>query len=79
METVRVRDLSNDEGDRLLGIFRKGNGSVVTWHRAQMVLWSAKGWDVNHIADLAFTSEEDVATVIQRFNSDGLGSLHPSH
>jgi hypothetical protein len=76
MEHVRVRDFSNDEGDRLLGIFRQGNGSVVTWHRAQMLLWSAKGKDVNDIADLAFTSEEDVATVIQRFNSDGVSSLH---
>ena len=77
MEPVRVRDLSRDEGEKLLGIFRQGNGSVVTWHRAQMVLWSARGWDVNHIADLAFTSEEDVATVIRNFNSDGEPSLHP--
>ena len=35
---VRVRDITNDEGNRLLGIVRRSSGSVVTWRRAQMVL-----------------------------------------
>lgn len=32
---VRVRAISNDEGNRLLRIVRRSSGSVVTWRRAQ--------------------------------------------
>lgn len=42
----RVREIDNDEGRRLLRILRRGNGSVVTWRRAQMVLLSAQGMPV---------------------------------
>lgn len=77
MENTHVRGISTEENDRLLNIVRRGNGSVVTWHRAQIVLWSAKGLDVTRIAPLAFTSEESVQSVIDGFNHDGLGSLHP--
>jgi len=38
---VQVRPISNDEGNRLLCIVRRGTGSVVTWRRAQMVLLSS--------------------------------------
>lgn len=44
-ERVRVRDITNDEGNRLLRIVRRSTGSVVTWRRAQMVLLSAQGMD----------------------------------
>ncbi|WUJ19977.1 BREX-1 system adenine-specific DNA-methyltransferase PglX (plasmid) [Streptomyces sp. NBC_00390] len=37
-ERVRVREIDDDEGQRLLRIIRRGTGSVVTWRRAQMVL-----------------------------------------
>ena len=37
-ERVRVREISNEEGNRLLRIVRRSSGSVVTWRRAQMVL-----------------------------------------
>jgi hypothetical protein len=36
-ERVRVRDISNDEGNRLLRIMRRSSGSVVTWRRADGV------------------------------------------
>ncbi len=36
---VRVREISDDEGNRLKRIVRRGSGSVVTWRRAQMVLY----------------------------------------
>jgi hypothetical protein len=49
-ERVRVRDITNDEGNRLLRIVRRSSGSVVTWRRAQMVLLSAQGMDVSQIA-----------------------------
>lgn len=35
---VRVREISDDEGNRLKRIVGRGLGSVVTWRRAQMVL-----------------------------------------
>ena len=33
-ERVRVRDITADEGNRLLRIVRRGSKSVVTWRRA---------------------------------------------
>ena len=44
-ERVRVREITNDEGNRLLRIVRRDSGSVVTWRRAQIVLLSAQGMD----------------------------------
>jgi hypothetical protein len=40
-ERLRVRQIDDDEGRRLVRIVRRGKGSVVTWRRAQMVLLSA--------------------------------------
>src|SRR3974390_494636 len=78
-ERVQVRELSNDEGRRLLGIVRRGKGSVVTWRRAQMVLLSAQAMDVPAIAKVAFTSEDRVREVIHNFNTDGFDSLYPRY
>lgn len=58
---------------------RRGSGSVVTWRRAQMVLWSAQGMTVQKTAELAFTSEDRVRDVIHNFNADGFGSLYPKY
>jgi hypothetical protein len=41
-----VREITSQEGNRLLSIVRRSSGSVVTWRRAQMVLFSAQGMDV---------------------------------
>lgn len=43
MHRVRVRDISDVEGTRLLRIVLRGSGSGVTWRRAQVVLPSAQG------------------------------------
>ena len=59
---VRVRQISNQEGNRLLGIVRRGSGSVVTWRRAQMVLLSAQGMDAARIAEVTFTSPDRVTS-----------------
>jgi len=40
-DRVRVREIDDDEGRRLVRIVCRDNGSVVTWRRAQMVLLSA--------------------------------------
>jgi hypothetical protein len=55
---VFVRDLGPDEGQKLLRIIRRSSGSVVTWRRAQIVLWSAQRMSVPAIAEIAFTSED---------------------
>jgi transposase len=78
-ERVRVREIDDDEGRRLVRIVRRDSGSVVTWRRAQMVLLSAQGMDVASIARVAFTSEDRVRDVIHNFNADGFSSLYPKY
>ena len=78
-EKLNVREISNDEGNRLLKIVRRSSGSVVTWRRAQMVLLSAQGMDVAQIATVAFTSKDRVREVIHNFNDDGFDSLYPKY
>lgn len=76
---MRVREVSNDEGNRLLRIVRRSSGSVVTWRRAQMVLLSVQGMDVAGIAKVSFTSPDRVRDVINNFNADGFDSLYPKY
>ena len=78
-EGLRVREVSNDEGNRLLRIVRRSSGSVVTWRRAQMVLLSVQGMDVAGIAKVSFTSADRVREVINNFNADGFDSLYPKY
>lgn len=78
-EKLFVREIDNDEGNRLLRIVRRSSGSVVTWRRAQMVLLSAQGMDVTQIAKVAFTSPDRVREVIHNFNDDGFESLYPKY
>ena len=62
-ERLRVREIDDDEGQRLVRIVRRGSGPVVTWRRAQMVLLPAQGMDVPAIAKVAFTSQDRVRDV----------------
>jgi transposase len=78
-EGLRVREISNDEGNRLLRIVRRSSGSVVTWRRAQMVLLSVQGMDVAGVAKVTFTSPDRVREVINNFNADGFDSLYPKY
>ena len=78
-ERLRMREIDDDEGRRLVRIVRRGGGSVVTWRRARMVLLSAQGMDVAAIAKVAFTSKDRVRDVIRNFNADGFGSLYPKY
>jgi transposase len=78
-ERVRVRDLRDDEGQRLLRILRRSTGSVVTWRRAQMVLLSAQGMPVPKIAEVTFTSPDRVREVLHNFNADGFDALYPRY
>src|SRR3954463_9893689 len=76
---VQVRPISNDEGNRLLRIVRRGTGSVVTWRRAQMVLLSAQDMPVARIAEVTFTSPDRVRDVLHNFTADGFASLYPRY
>jgi transposase len=76
---VQVREISNDEGNRLLRIVRRSSGSVVTWRRAQMVLLSAQGMDPAGIAEVTFTSRDRVRDLLHNFNADGFDSLKPKY
>ena len=78
-EGLRVREITDEEGNRLLRILRRSSGSVVTWRRSQMVLLSAQGMDVAQIAKVAFTSADRVREVINNFNDDGFDSLYPRY
>jgi len=78
-EGLRVREVSNEEGNRLLRIVRRSSGSVVTWRRAQMVLLSVQGMDVAGIAKVTFTSPDRVRAVLNNFNQDGFESLYPKY
>jgi transposase len=78
-EGLRVREVSKDEGNRLLQIVRRSSGSVVTWRRAQMVLLSVQGMDVAGIAKVTFTSPDRVREVLNNFNDDGFDSLYPKY
>ncbi|MEU4088473.1 IS630 family transposase [Streptomyces aureus] len=78
-ERVRVGEIDDDEGRRLLRIVRRGTGSVVTWRRAQMVLLSAQRMPVAKIAEVTFTSADRVRDVIHNFNADGFEALYPKY
>ena len=78
-ERVQVREIDDDEGQRLLRIVRRGTGSVVTRRRAQMVLLSAQGMSPAKIAEVTFTSADRVRDVIRNFNDDGFASLYPKY
>jgi hypothetical protein len=58
-ERLRVHEIDDDEGRRLVRIIRRGSGPVVTWRRAQMVLLSAQGMDAPGIAKVAFTCAQN--------------------
>jgi hypothetical protein len=76
---VRVREISDDEGNRLKRMVRRGSGSVVTWRRAQMVLWSAQGMSVAQIARLALPAGDRVRDVLDNFSADAFESLYPRY
>jgi transposase len=79
-ERVRVRRLSDVEGQELQRIVRRGgrsDRSIVKWRRAMVVLASAGGNDVATIARLVQTSPDRVREMIHRFNDLGMRSLDP--
>jgi transposase len=76
-EPVRVRRLTDQEGQRLQQIVRRGSTSSVRYRRAMMLLASAGGNRVPVIAQLVAADEDTVREVIHRFNEIGLACLDP--
>src|SRR3954454_20298003 len=75
-EPVRVRRLTDQEGQKLQQIVRRGSTSSVRYRRAMMLLASA-GNRVPVIAKLVQADEDTVRDVIHRFNAIGLACLDP--
>jgi transposase len=76
-DPVRVRRLSDQEGQQLLRITRRGTGSPIRLRRAMVVLASAGGNTVPAIARLVQADEDTIRQVIHRFNEMGMASLDP--
>lgn len=76
-EPVRVRRLTDQEGQRLQQIVRRGSNSSVGFRRAIMPLASAGGNRVPVIAQLVQADEDTARDVIHRFNEIGLACLDP--
>jgi hypothetical protein len=67
-EGLRVRDISDEDGNRLLRIVRLASGSVATWPRAQRVLLSVQAVDVGGITKVTSTSANRARDVANNFN-----------
>src|SRR3954452_24314608 len=77
-ELVKVRRLSDEEGQRLLRIVRRGEPkmtkSVIRYRRALVVLTSASGKTVPAIAGVVAADEDTVRAVITGSSSWAWGS-----
>lgn len=71
-EPARVRGLTDQEGQKLQQIVRRGSTSSVRYRRAMMLLASAGGNRVPVIAKVVPADENTVRDVIHRFNQIGL-------
>jgi transposase len=76
-EPVRARRLSDQEGQRLQQIVRRGKHGSVRVRRAMIIMASASGTLVPAIARLVAADEDTVRDVIDLFNQKGLAALDP--
>ena len=76
---VELREISNEEGNRLLRIVRRSSGPVVTWRRAQIVLLAAQRMPPARIAEVVFGDPDRVREVLHNFNRDGFDCLYPRY
>jgi transposase len=76
-QSVRARRLSEDEGQYLLRLVRRGKHESVRVRRALIVMASASGTTVPVIARLVAADEDTVRDVIHAFNREGLACLGP--
>jgi transposase len=76
-EPVRVRRLTDAEGQTLQRIVRRGKHGSIRVRRALIIMASASGTTVPAIARLVQADQDTVREVIHRFNQLGLGALDP--
>src|SRR5580704_5463131 len=76
-EPVRARRLTDQEGQRLQQIVRRGRHGSVRVRRAMIIMASASGTLVPAIARLVAADEDTVRDVIHLFNQKGLAALDP--
>jgi hypothetical protein len=77
-EPVRARRLTDQEGQRLQQIVRRGKHESVRVRRAMIIMASASGTLVPAIARLVAADEDTVRDVIHAFNQKGAGGAGPS-
>ena len=76
-EPVRARRLTDQEGQRLQQIVRRGKHGSIRVRRAMIIMASASGTPVPAIARLVAADEDTVRDVIHLFNEKGLAALDP--
>ena len=74
---VRARRLTEDEGQYLLRLVRRGVHDSVRYRRALMIMASSSGTRVPVVARLVAADEDTVRDVIHAFNDQGLAMLAP--
>ena len=73
----RIGLLSDQEGQRLQQIVRRGKHGSIRMRRAMIIMASASGTPVPAIARLVAADEDTVRDVIHLFNAKGLAALDP--
>jgi transposase len=76
-EPVRARRLTDQEGQRLQQIVRRGKHESIRVRRALIIMASASGTPVPAIARLVAADEDTVRDVVHAFNQKGLAALDP--
>ena len=76
-EPVRARRLTEQEGQRLTALVRRGRANPIRVRRATIILASSSGTPVSAIARLVAADEDTVRDVIHAFNEQGLAALDP--
>src|SRR4051794_33982426 len=76
-EPVRARRLTDQEGQRLTQIVRRGRGNPIRTRRATFIMASAAGTPVPPIAWLVAADEDTVRDVIHAFDARGLDAVDP--
>jgi transposase len=77
-EPVRARRLTDQEGQRLQQIVRRGKHGSIRVRRAMIIMASAFGTPAPAIARLVVADEDTVRDVIHAFNERGLAALDPN-
>ena len=73
---LHVRNITNDEGNMLRNIVRRGKDPI-EMRRAQVVLASAQGFTPPRIGVIVLMTPDYVRSLIKLFNKEGFGMLKP--